>query len=209
MNIVVVRARRKSMTVTVNRGGEVVVRAPYGVSREEIRYFIEKHRDWIFLRQEERLRGQADLSDGASYNLFGRQIVLASGKLSLTDGVLYLPQKAREAAFRKYLIGLAKDEMLELTERLAEEFGFRYGGVRISAARTRWGSCNSRGVIAYSFRVAFLPLEAIRAIAVHELCHTRVFHHGPKFWAEVERIIPDYSALRKVLKSMQYVMNYL
>ncbi|MDE5896682.1 MAG: M48 family metallopeptidase [Clostridia bacterium] len=207
--IVVIRARRKSLTLTVNRKGEVIVRAPYRVAFGEIEKFVQLHRDWIERRISEKARGEADLSDGAEYDLFGERVVLACGRTRCTNSVLYLPQSGRETAFRNFLIALARDTMTRITDEIASAYGFSYQGLRISGARGRWGSCSATGKIAYSFRIAFLPTEICRAIAAHELCHTRVFNHGSAFWNEVAQIVPDYSSVRKYLKAHQYVMNYL
>ncbi len=122
---------------------------------------------------------------------------------------MYLPAEGREAA----LIGLLKREtkayMAELTRTLAERFGFTFTAVRVSSARSRWGSCNAKGGISYSFRSAFLPPRLLEYLCIHELCHTRYFNHGEKFWREVESAIPDWRERRRQLKKSSGFMRLL
>lgn len=95
------------------------------------------------------------------------------------------------------------------SERSALRFGFVYAGVRITSARGRWGSCNAKGAIAYSFRTAFLSEKQARYIVVHELCHTRHLDHSAAFWSEVGAILPDYAQTRRSLRKASVVMNWL
>ena len=198
----IVRSRRKTLSLCVTREGEVVVRAPLGVSKEYISAFVVRHTEWI----EKRLRAVGsrptlDLSDGAQLVLFGTGYRIATGRARIQAGTLYLPAERREEALVRLLKRFALEVMQLLTERIAGRHGFRYSGVRISSARSRWGSCNKDGVISYTFRVAFLPPLLCEYVIVHELAHTVCFDHSPAFWREVERVLPDWKTRRKALKN--------
>ena len=73
-------------------------------------------------------------------------------------------------------------------------------GVKITAARRRYGSCNSRGGICLSCFLAELPEAAVDLVIVHELCHLKVMGHGPAFYALLERILPDWRERKKLLQ---------
>ena len=76
-------------------------------------------------------------------------------------------------------------------------------GVKITSAVTRWGSCSGKNSICFSYHIALLPPEASDYIIVHELAHIRQKNHGPRFYAEVERILPDYKRRIALLKQAQ------
>lgn len=208
----IIRSNRRSLSLSVDKEGNLVVRAPLRASDDAIEAFVLRHSDWIAKRKREALsRPKLDLSDGAELVLFGapyRIVRLTEGRARVAADEIYLPVEGREETLARLLKKFSLKQMQELTERLAERHGFTYRNVRISSARRRWGSCNRDGTIAYSFRIAFLPSEQIGYIAVHELCHTRHFDHSPSFWREVERIFPDWKKCRKALKE-SYAMDYL
>lgn len=204
MTYKILRSRRKTLSLTVTRDGEVVIKAPLAVSKEYIDDFVEKHIPWI----EKRLiavskRPTLRLIDGAELVLFGSSYIIKTGRARVDGGAVYLPAENREAALSRLLKRFSLEVMGVLTERIARRYGFAYKSVRISSARGRWGSCNRDGVIMYTFRVAFLPPSLLEYVIVHELSHTVSFDHSPAFWQVVERVIPDWKARRKALKSCQ------
>lgn len=65
---------------------------------------------------------------------------------------------------------------------------------------TRWGSCSSRGHLAFSWRLILAPPDVLRYVVIHELCHLREMNHGPRFWSLVSSFCPDYRAHKKWLR---------
>lgn len=73
-------------------------------------------------------------------------------------------------------------------------------GLKITSARTRFGSCSGKNSICFSWRLMDYPEPAIDNVVVHELAHIAHKNHGPQFWALVERYLPDYRARRAMLR---------
>ena len=73
-------------------------------------------------------------------------------------------------------------------------------GVKITGAKTRWGSCSGKNRICLSWRLMEKPQEVIDYVIIHELCHTEHHDHSKGFWALVEFFLPNYQALRRELK---------
>lgn len=88
----------------------------------------------------------------------------------------------------------------ERLNRFAPLVGVTYGRVTIRHQRTRWGSCSARGNLNFNCLLVLTPPEVLDYVVVHELCHRKELNHSSRFWAEVERVLPDYTASRKWLK---------
>ena len=82
----------------------------------------------------------------------------------------------------------------------AQRMGLAPAAVKITSARTRFGSCSSKNSLCFSLYLMQYPPEAIDAVVVHELCHMRHRDHSPAFYAEVERWLPDYRQREKLLR---------
>lgn len=206
--VALVYSQRKTLAISVNREGQIVVRIPFGMQESFAIDFLMRQRRWVE-RQIAKKSVRLDISDGVRIWLFGECFVIGNGTTKQVGEVLYLPEENREEALTRYTISLARKKLREITQAIATQYGFVYRSVRITRARGRWGSCSSKGNISYSFRLAFLPPYVIRAVAVHELCHTRHMNHSPAFWKEVEKIIPNYSLIRKELKRYEFIMASL
>lgn len=71
---------------------------------------------------------------------------------------------------------------------------------RLSRAKTRWGSCNSRGIIHLNWRLIQMPLHLVDYVVAHELSHLIEMNHSMRFWKLVENAYPNYLMARKELK---------
>ena len=205
----IVRSRRKTLSVSVSRTGEVVVRAPLAARDGEVQAFVLRHVRWIEARRARLAANKLDLSDGAVVTLLGVPYTIAEGPPRIRGGVITLPREGREAALTALLRPFAKSAVTALVNEYAARYGFTYRSIRITSARGRWGSCNARGALAFSFRTAFLSEEQLRYVVVHELCHTKRLDHSALFWREVGAILPNYIKVRRSLRAASVVMDRL
>jgi hypothetical protein len=74
--------------------------------------------------------------------------------------------------------------------------------VKLSAAKTQWGSCTARGTVRVNEQLIRLPLRLIDYVVVHELAHLREMNHSAAFWSVVETACPNYTKLRRELKAI-------
>jgi predicted metal-dependent hydrolase len=89
------------------------------------------------------------------------------------------------------------------SERLAlhaPRLGVAAPPLRLSSARTRWGSCSHHGGISLNWRLIFMPLTVIDYVVCHELAHLKEMNHSPRFWSVVEQLCPDWRRLRLELR---------
>ncbi len=123
--------------------------------------------------------------------------------LSTQTGHFLLERKAvprAKEAFTAWYRAQAHPLIEERVRAFAARYGFNYKQLKITSARTRWGSCSSRGTLSFTWRLAMAPPECIDYVVVHELAHLRVANHSPAFWREVGAILPDFKERRKWLR---------
>ena len=80
--------------------------------------------------------------------------------------------------------------------------GVSYERVSIRAQKTRWGSCSGNGNLSFNWKLSLVPDEILDYVVVHELAHRKEMNHSPRFWAVVEKELPDYRERREKLKKM-------
>ena len=96
----------------------------------------------------------------------------------------------------------AKKIFPERTAYFAERMGVTYNRITIREQKTRWGSCRSAGNLNFNWKLVLMPSELLDYVVVHELAHRKEMNHSPRFWAVVEKELPDYRERREKLKKM-------
>jgi len=205
-----VRSKRKTLALIVETDGTLTVRAPLRMKAADIRQFIEAKQDWIKQKQVKAREEAVDshrYADGEIFWYLGQGIplrIVPGGKPALAlDSSFKLTKSAlpnAESAFTAWYRKQARKVVTERVEFFAREHGFKIGKVRISSARTRWGSCSTKNTLSFTWRLVMAPPNVVDYVVVHELCHLKEMNHSKTFWAYVEAILPDYKRRRKWLK---------
>lgn len=208
----VVRSRRKTLALIVHPNGRVVVRAPLRTSQKIIDAFVFSKREWIDRTRKTQLeKGKSypvrEFVPGELFWYLGKQYPLrVVGKqrpaLQFKFG-FYLDQNASSLAKKRFEDWYRDQARLYFSERVnhfASLHHFDYKQIRITSARTRWGSCSGRGTISFTWRLIMAPPEIIDYVVIHELVHTVHHNHSHDFWDMVGKLLPDYAIRRKWLK---------
>lgn len=93
----------------------------------------------------------------------------------------------------------AKVYFKETTDRYSKIMNLSYGRIKITSARKRFGSCNSKGTVCFSYRLMLYPEAAREYVVVHELAHLLELNHSRRFYSIVEKYMPDYRERKKLL----------
>ncbi|MDD2885719.1 MAG: SprT family zinc-dependent metalloprotease [Dechloromonas sp.] len=212
------RSQRRSIGLTIDQHG-LRVGAPQSARIGDIEALIRQHADWVIdkLAQWAQRAAQAQVQpppspgQGSQVFLLGqpltvcieaahrRHIRIEAGQVHLALPATVDPRRGLEMAWRDQ----ARQCFSERLQHYAPALGLHDAPpLRLSSARTRWGSCNSRGQIALNWRLIALPLPVIDYVVCHELAHLREMNHSPRFWAVVEQLCPDWAARRRELRQL-------
>ena len=168
VNVNLIRCRRKSVGIQIERSGEITVRAPLRMPESEIMKVLESKRSWIEKTlQKIELREQEPKLTRAEVDALADQALKV------------IPPKVAERA---------------------KQIGVTYGRITIRKQKSLWGSCSAKGNLNFNCLLMLCPEDVIDYVIVHELCHRKELNHSPRFWAEVECLVPDWQEQRKWLR---------
>lgn len=113
-------------------------------------------------------------------------------------------QKLIRMAILRAMKKRAEQYLPSVLAELAVRYGMKYRKVRITGARTRWGSCTTTGTISLSCYLMLVPPHLMDYVMLHELAHTREMNHGPQFWALLDSMTEGHAhQLRAELRNYQ------
>jgi predicted metal-dependent hydrolase len=217
-------AQRRTIGFAVGAEG-LVVSAPRWVGQEQIDLALHSKARWILRKladQHEHLQrveaARIEWRDGTRLPFLGEPlaIMLTPGQRStvLQPGVeggapptlrVGLPQQAAPEQIRRLVQLWLQRQALALFEQRCRHYapllGVQAQRLRLSAARTRWGSASSDGSVRLNWRLIHFGLSTIDYVVVHELAHLREMNHSPAFWALVAGVMPHYQQHRQALKA--------
>ena len=102
----------------------------------------------------------------------------------------------REAELRAFAKSIIPDKV----GKFAHIMNVSPTSIKITGAKTRFGSCSGKNALCFSWRVMCYPEKAIDYVVVHELAHILHHNHSKNFWTTVEKYMPDYREGEKLLK---------
>lgn len=206
------RRDRRRLSMRIDERG-LAVGAPRSTTLAEIEAFIRKHGAWVLEKLAAHAahgaRRHQPIFDGARLPLLGGEVsvrVTHGANLGFwNDQELWLavrPHADLAALARRALQRRALDHFRPRLVEMAMRIGREPPPLRLSSARTRWGSCSLRSGIRLNWRLIHLPPATIDYVIAHEVAHLIEMNHGPRFWEVVESLYPDWRIARNELKRL-------
>ena len=169
---IIQKSRRRSISVSVLPDNRILVKAPYRTTEQRIKEFLVSKKSWI-TKQIEKQNSQI-------------QRASEMGFLS-ADEIKEIKKKAKKI-------------IPERVGYYAKCIGVTYGRISIRLQSSRWGSCAANGNINFNCLLVLMPGEILDSVVVHELCHRKHMNHSKEFYAEIDKVFPDYKRCDKWLK---------
>lgn len=78
--------------------------------------------------------------------------------------------------------------------------------IKFRKMKTQWGNCHpSRKILTFNTRLAYAPPECVEYVVAHEFAHFLQPNHSALFYAELEKVMPDWKERRRKLKNIPIV----
>ena len=208
--------RRRSITLTIDERG-LRVGAPWHTGEGAIVRELHRHAPWVVRKIDEWAQRQPAprrWQDGETVMLHGEPVVLSvlprrqAPELRGTCLVVGLAGTAHEAQVEAEVTRWLRERALAcFLGRVAHYvplLAVPAPLVRLSNARTRWGSCHPAGYILLNWRLIHLPVALMDYVVVHELAHLRELNHSRRFWRLVAEVVPDHAERRRELRTRSH-----
>ena len=173
LEVEITKKRIKRMNMRIKEpDGRIVISAPYGTPDREIASFVRSKRSWID-------RGVRSVRERAAAHPEAES-------------------KAEKEARRRLL----KERIASRLPEIEKRTGLKSNGWTVRDMHTRWGSCNTK---THHLNFALMLWDRSDAeldyVILHELVHTKVADHGPRFYAMMDNYMPGWKAVRKGLRT--------
>ena len=212
--VIIKRTRRQGSVGFRMSLGQLVVLVPNKMPRSEINRLLESKSDWILTKVA--MQGpfipsvQRRYVTGERLNFLDQELILQiylgshSTKLEGANELNVSVPSVNPIWIRNALVRWYKLQAQKYVEQRVSHFAPLVGAwpkkIDVKTYRARWGSCNHRGEVQFNWKLMMAPRAVVDSVVVHELCHLLHMHHGPEFWAQVKRVLPNYPDAKQWLK---------
>lgn len=216
-NYTIIRSQRHTVAIHITPEGKVEVRAPFQVSERLLEKIVVGKAKWITthltLWQEQ--QHTLSLEEGAQLPFLGQwlPIIQGEGPPILTSHGFLLSTHIDTAQKKAEIVFLYRQAAYQYISPLVKDWSLRtnlqYKGLRITSAKTRWGSCSGRNTLSFSWRLMAAPPQAVEYVVIHELVHTRYHNHSHLFWELVAQYCPHWKEQKSQLTKLAEITRLL
>lgn len=220
MQYQLIRSKRKTIAISFDRDGNLIVKAPFWMAKYQIESFVQEKEEWIKktarrleIAGDKEMQSHIKLENGDELPFLGEKMTLtviredrSRGRIECVKGrlLLWLPYEAdyqyKKELVEKWYRRQAAEIFLKKAETFAKLLDVKFENIRIKDQKSRWGSCSGKGNLNFNFRILMAPEAVCDYVIKHELCHLIYMNHSKDFWQLLEGICPEYKRCKKWLK---------
>ncbi len=206
--------RRRSIGLQINDQG-LTVSMPLRASEKWLHSVLQEKAKWVLAKLDNWQSKKAPVQkweDGEPILFRGETFILrvipglfsVPPQLAAGELIMHVVDTSNQKLIFKKILkwykGEAEQVFKECVEHFAPLMDVAPKEIKLTSARTQWGSCTSQGVVRLNWQLVTMPLHLIDYVVVHELAHLQEMNHSPAFWRVVESVCPDYAKMRGELR---------
>lgn len=207
-------ARRKTLGLTVDRGGELIAHAPETASPDELEGWICKKLLWVHRRLALKEKTapkprKPEYVTGESFSYLGRRYRLKISTVQKEplyfDGKQFLLRpdvRPADDHFRRWYLLTGSVWLRTRVESLIRRTGTAPSRIDVRDLGFHWGSCSRNGAVMLNWKTLQLSVRLVDYVIIHELIHLREPHHRPEFYRALECALPDWKEREGQLKTI-------
>ena len=222
---VVTYGKRKTLGITVHPDRSVEVRAPLDTDAAAIAEVVRRRAPWILRQQREfeqyppeqpprrYVSEETHRYLGCQYRLKVLELTAAEPEIELvklSDGHLYVwtvnPYDAERVGalvddwYRRQAERVFSERLDALLPRFQH---LPRPKLTIRCMKARWGSCGANGAVPLNLKLMQVGKPLIDYVMVHELCHLVEHNHSKRYYALLDRMLPDWRVRRQQLNEAE------
>ncbi|MFA7326884.1 MAG: SprT family zinc-dependent metalloprotease [Candidatus Kapaibacterium sp.] len=214
----IIYSNRQTFSLEIDEWGKLTIRAPKKATEREIQQVLVEKQRWILTKQQ-----SAKSKKPKDYSFDGTEEFFFLGKkypvlfhseqdIIIFDGEQFLINEYYREKLQEIMTNWYKDKALKiasfLTDKYTDKLGIKHRNVKITSAKTRWGSCSSQKNININWRLVLAPLQVLEYVVAHEVAHLKFMDHSTNFWRTVEELQPSYKTYKKWLKDNHNLLRF-
>lgn len=214
----IIYSNRQTFGLEIDEWGKLTIRAPKKATDREIQQILVEKQKWILSKQiSAKKKKPKDYSfDGTEEFFFlGKKYPIqfhTIKEIIVFDGEKFLINDKYRDKLQVVMTKWYKDKALKistfLTDKYTDKLGIKHRNVKITSAKTRWGSCSSQKNININWRLILAPLQVLEYVVAHEVAHLKYMDHSTNFWNTVEQLQPSYKTYKRWLKDNQNLLRF-
>ena len=219
-NIVIKKSKRKTLSIQIDQQGNITIYAPLHTPKILINQFIKKHEAWINkhlqrISQRNIKFTQKQFIDGEEFLYLGEKYPLIITYTTPKDLITFTQDKFLLnpdvidplSLFQNWYKIQAQTVFQEQVQYYSNLMNLIPTAIKLTKAKTRWGSCNSNNTIRLNWKLIMAPLPIINYVIIHELAHISQKNHSQQFWEIVKTFDPEYKKHKNWLKDFGYLLD--
>jgi predicted metal-dependent hydrolase len=208
----ILKTRRKKTCEISIKYDEILVKAPFSKSIQDIESLVIHKAEWIIKKIKENNGEKPDIKNplyinGTTLPYLGKNIILKIVKdkddfleFSNNEFTIHVKKKKIKMIYEEWLFGISSTIFDKFIEKYSILLNVRPKKILIKNLKSRWGSATFKGTINLNVHLIKAPLEVIEYVVLHEMGHLIEKNHSNRFWSIIKNHMQDYKDKRKWLK---------